>query len=170
MCGQNLLADDAPAVAAFANHLAIALDNARLFAAKQQAYEQLQVSEEKYRAVVQLAADAIVLANAKGAIIAWNAAAQAIFGYEEVEILGQPVTRLMPEPARRKQIQAMADLQAIESDRQPGGYAPGSLTTTIQGDAAGIFLQRGHCLSPQREQKAVTPAVPGLAGNIKAPS
>ncbi|MFQ5578621.1 MAG: PAS domain S-box protein, partial [Anaerolineae bacterium] len=117
VCGQDLTADDVPAVAAFANHLAITLDNARLFAAKQRAYEQLQASEEKYRAVAQLAADAIVLADAEGMIVAWNKAACTIFGYEEEEILGQPVTRLMPGPSRSRHLQAMAHLQATgESD------------------------------------------------------
>lgn len=57
-------------------------------------------SEERYRAVAESANEAIVTANAQGTIIYGNRAAQAIFGYTESQIQGQPLTRLMPERYR----------------------------------------------------------------------
>lgn len=58
-------------------------------------------SEERYRTLFQSAADAIVTADKKGKIIAWNNAAKTIFGYSEREIIGQPLTKLMPELYRK---------------------------------------------------------------------
>jgi PAS domain S-box-containing protein len=52
------------------------------------------------KAVFGSTSDAIVAADAKGRVISWNPAAERIFGYSEEEILGQPLTRLMPEHLR----------------------------------------------------------------------
>jgi adenylate cyclase len=52
-------------------------------------------------AIIRSANDAIVTANAEGAVVTWNPAAERIFGYRESEILGRPLTLLMPERFRR---------------------------------------------------------------------
>jgi PAS domain S-box-containing protein len=64
------------------------------------ARQALTASEERFREVVQTAPDAIVLANGEGAILSWNSAAERLFGYPAVEILGQSLTRIMPERYR----------------------------------------------------------------------
>jgi PAS domain S-box-containing protein len=58
--------------------------------------EALRESESKFRSVTQSAKDAIVSANAAGIIISCNKAFQNLFGYEKQEIIGQPLTVLMP--------------------------------------------------------------------------
>lgn len=60
------------------------------------AEQSLTESEERFRSLVESASDAIVLADAKGIIISWNRAAEELFGYTREEIVGQPLTRLMP--------------------------------------------------------------------------
>ncbi len=57
-------------------------------------------SEEKLRALMETATDAIVAAGADGNIIAWNAAAARIFGYSEDEAVGQPLEIIIPEKFR----------------------------------------------------------------------
>lgn len=57
----------------------------------------LQASMEKWRVVVGTATDAIVLADTGGTIISFNRAAELAFGYQEAEVLGKPLTVLMPE-------------------------------------------------------------------------
>jgi PAS domain S-box-containing protein len=52
------------------------------------------------RSVVQSATDSIVLADGKGHILSWNKAATSVFGYREREVLGKPLTMLMPERYR----------------------------------------------------------------------
>lgn len=60
----------------------------------------LRASEERFRALVESAADAIVLADQNGHIIWWNGAAEQMFGHSKREALGQPLTMLMPERFR----------------------------------------------------------------------
>ena len=69
-------------------------------------------SERRFRSVVQTATDAIVLADGSGNIIAWNRVAQVIFGYREEEVLGQPLTMVMPERYRDAHRQGIARVQA----------------------------------------------------------
>ncbi len=60
----------------------------------------LELSEMKFRSVVQAANDAIISSDSNGKIISWNKGAQTIFGYAEKEVLGEPATILMPEQYR----------------------------------------------------------------------
>lgn len=57
--------------------------------------EALSESEERFRAVVHSASDAIIVLSESGAITSWNRAASALFGYDEREILGQPFAALL---------------------------------------------------------------------------
>lgn len=59
--------------------------------------KEIQQSGERYRAVVDTAADAIVLVDQRGFILSFNRAAETIFGYAEAEVVGQPVNLLMPD-------------------------------------------------------------------------
>ncbi len=56
--------------------------------------------ESILEAIVRSTSDAIVTADAQGQVITWNPAAERIFGYSEDEILGQPLTLLIPERFR----------------------------------------------------------------------
>ena len=64
------------------------------------AREALRYSELRFRSVAQSAVDAIVSSNSKDEIIFWNKAAEHIFGYSEEEVLGKPVTMLIPPRLR----------------------------------------------------------------------
>ena len=61
----------------------------------------LRYSEEPFRAIVDSAADAIVSADATGRIRSWNGAAGRMFGYRADEVIGRPLTILMPEGVRQ---------------------------------------------------------------------
>ncbi|MCW5797868.1 MAG: PAS domain S-box protein [Nitrospira sp.] len=60
----------------------------------------LHASEERFRALVESATDAIVLVDHCGHIIWWNGAAERMFGYSKREALGQSLAMLMPERFR----------------------------------------------------------------------
>ncbi len=62
--------------------------------------EALRESETKFRSVAQSANDGIVSANSRGLIVSWNRGAETIFGYKEEEVVGKPLTVLMPERYR----------------------------------------------------------------------
>lgn len=59
------------------------------------AEEALAESEQRFRSVALLAADAIVLACGQDEIIFWNKAAQAIFGHDQSQALGSPLSALV---------------------------------------------------------------------------
>ncbi|MBI5437648.1 MAG: PAS domain S-box protein [Nitrosomonadales bacterium] len=54
-------------------------------------------SVARYRAITESTAYAIVTANIEGNIVGWNAGAERTFGYTRAEVLGQPLTVLMPQ-------------------------------------------------------------------------
>ena len=67
---------------------------------RKQVEDKLVESERHFRAVTESANDAIVTGAGIGNIVGWNAAAERLFGYTEAEIIGQPLTVLMPERFR----------------------------------------------------------------------
>ncbi len=62
----------------------------------------LRESEARFRAVADSANEGIITADGQGIIVYWNKAASTIFGYAEAEIVGQPLTKLMPEEPREE--------------------------------------------------------------------
>ena len=58
-------------------------------------------SEERYRVVVETANDAVVSADESGAIQFANPATMRVFGYDPTELIGKPLTVLMPEFMRK---------------------------------------------------------------------
>ena len=59
-----------------------------------------QYSEERYRLVLETASDAVISMDDLGIIRAANPAIRRIFGYEPQEVIGNPMTILMPEYLR----------------------------------------------------------------------
>ncbi len=57
--------------------------------------------------------------DAQGVISFWNPGATRLFGYEEAEILGQPISRLIP-PAQREEAQAL--LRRVAETGPVSGY------------------------------------------------
>jgi PAS domain S-box-containing protein len=57
-------------------------------------------SEERYRVVVETASDAVVSIDDKGSIVFANPACATSFGYDPAELVGKPLTLLMPEYMR----------------------------------------------------------------------
>ncbi len=53
--------------------------------------------DQSLEAVIASSPDAIVTSDARGCIVTWNPAAERIFGFASQDILGQPLTRLIPE-------------------------------------------------------------------------
>jgi PAS domain S-box-containing protein len=58
-------------------------------------------SEERYRVLVETANDAVLSADETGTIRFANSATSRIFGYDSTELIGKPLTMLMPEFTRK---------------------------------------------------------------------
>jgi RNA polymerase sigma factor (sigma-70 family) len=68
---------------------------------RRHAEEDLRSSEERHRVIVEAAHDAVVSMDERGVILLANASTRRIFGYDPVEIVGKPMTVLMPEMMRK---------------------------------------------------------------------
>src|SRR5215213_8662748 len=71
----------------------------KLFAHRQVG-DELKKSEARYRTVLDAAFDAIVTITPDGIVRWFNGGAERIFGYRAEEVIGQPLTLLMPERYR----------------------------------------------------------------------
>ncbi|HUB81657.1 MAG TPA: PAS domain S-box protein [Bryobacteraceae bacterium] len=98
-----------------ANQASIGLQEARLLSEQRQlaseldrrvaqrtaelaaANEELRSSEERHRLVVETANDSVISMDESGRILFANPATTKIFGYEPIELVGRPLTVLMPE-------------------------------------------------------------------------
>jgi PAS domain S-box-containing protein len=62
-----------------------------------EAEEALRTSEEKFRAISESAGDATISIDTQGKIVFWNRVAETVFGYSANEMIGKPMTLIMPE-------------------------------------------------------------------------
>ena len=57
--------------------------------------------EQRYRVMVETASDAVVCIDESGAILLANPATAKVFGYDPADLIGKPLTMLMPEYLRK---------------------------------------------------------------------
>jgi four helix bundle protein len=69
----------------------------------------LSESEKRFRSLVESAGDAIIVGDGHGLILSWNRSASTLFGYDDEEVIGQPLTLLMPARYRHAYEQGLAD-------------------------------------------------------------
>jgi len=106
-----------------------------------------------FETIIRKAADAIVYADADGAIRFWNAAAERIFGYAATEAIGQSLDIIIPEKLRgrhwegyRRVMQTgqsrygAGDLLAVPAQRKDGTRISVEFTIVPVHDGGGQML------------------------------
>jgi diguanylate cyclase (GGDEF)-like protein/PAS domain S-box-containing protein len=89
---------------------------------------ELEISSERFRAIGEHALDAIIILDAKGEAVYWNAAAEHTFGYRSDEILGRNLHKMLaPDRYREKAMERYAHFANTGEDD--------SLGKTVQLDA-----------------------------------
>ena len=64
--------------------------------------ENLKHNEERFRSVVETATDAIISIDSNGRICFINSSSCKMFGYRQTEVIGKPLSLLLPDSHRRK--------------------------------------------------------------------
>lgn len=127
-------------VAGIAAHAAIAIDNSRLLRAAQAEIEQHRRAEQVERrlaAIVESCDDAIISKDLNGVIQTWNRGAERLFGYEPEQVIGKPITILIPEdrqheePAILERIRRGERVEHYETVRQRKDGSPLEISLTI---------------------------------------
>jgi PAS domain S-box-containing protein len=125
------------------------------------------------RAVVHLAAivmsseDAIISKNLQGIVTSWNGAAERLFGYTADEMIGQPVSRLIPSDLQDEEtgiLQRIGRGESIEQYetirvRKNGTAFPISLTVSPLIDLHGRIIGASKIARNITEQKRVEEAL-----------
>ena len=93
-------------------HLAITRD----ITERKLAVEALRESEERYRVVSETASEAIITIDESSKILFVNPSTEQIFGYSAQEMLGEPLTMLMPE--YRRHVQRSGLNRYVETSQQ----------------------------------------------------
>lgn len=85
--------------------------------------KQAQELQARLAAIVESSSDAVMSKSLEGHIESWNKSAELMFGYSSEDIIGQPVTRILPTDRRAEesilieQIKAGIRIQQFESVR-----------------------------------------------------
>jgi diguanylate cyclase (GGDEF)-like protein/PAS domain S-box-containing protein len=88
--------------------------------ALEQAIQERTAFEARLQAIVDAALDAIVAADSRGIVLAWNQAAQRMFGFSEAEIVGRPLTTIMPASFHAAHAAGLARFAASGTSRLAG--------------------------------------------------
>jgi PAS domain S-box-containing protein len=119
--------------------------------------------EERFRlaAIVESSEDAIISKNLDGIITSWNAGAERLFGYTAEEIVGQPISRLMPPEQMNDMTEILGKIRLgqrvehFESVRlsKHGEHIPVSLSVSPIRDGTGRIIGAAKIARDITEQK-----------------
>ncbi|MBA2580644.1 MAG: EAL domain-containing protein [Thermoleophilaceae bacterium] len=156
--GRRYDAEDLAFAEEFATRCALAVDNARLYAAALD-------SEERFRLLVEGVSDyAILTLDGEGRVTSWNAGAESIYGYSAEEIVGRPMACVYPSEeaeggGQERALRLAAERGSVEEDgwrvRKDGSRFYVNAVTTAQRDEAGALRGFSKITRDVTEQRRV---------------
>ncbi|HJU00876.1 MAG TPA: PAS domain S-box protein [Actinomycetes bacterium] len=87
---------------------------------RRRAAEALAASQEQFAAVTDAAVDAIVSADSSGRVLTWNRGAERLFGWTSAEMVGRPLTVIIPERFRALHSDGIARVRRTGSSKLAG--------------------------------------------------
>jgi two-component system, LuxR family, sensor kinase FixL len=87
---------------------------------RRRAEEALRASQARFQAVTEAAVDAIVSADSAGRLLTWNGGAERMFGWTAEEIVGRPLTVIIPERFRALHEEGIARVRRTGRSRLAG--------------------------------------------------
>ncbi|MEM9457934.1 MAG: PAS domain S-box protein [Myxococcota bacterium] len=106
---------------------------------------QLERQQARFSSVIASTQDAFIFIDHRARVLAFNAAAERIFGYSASEVVGQKVDMLMPEPYRQEhdgyieryertgEARAIGRIRTVQGQRSCGEIFPIELSVTKVG-------------------------------------
>lgn len=80
----------------------------------------IELAEIKFRGLLEFAPDSVIIVNSEGKIILINTQAEKMFGYNQDELIGEPIEVLIPERLREAHIRHRRDYYANPQMRPMG--------------------------------------------------
>jgi two-component system, LuxR family, sensor kinase FixL len=87
---------------------------------RRRAEEALAASQERFQSVTEAAYDAIVSADSSGRLLTWNSGAERMFGWAADEIIGAPLTVIIPERFRQLHEEGIARVRRTGKSKLAG--------------------------------------------------
>ena len=112
------------------------------------ARKKTEAATSRLAAIVESSDDAIVTKDIDGIITSWNSGAEKIFGYAEEEIIGKPITLLIPADRQHEEVSILERIRRGERvepydtvrQRKHGSLIDISVTVSSVRDAAGKII------------------------------
>lgn len=108
-------------------------------------------------AIVESSDDAIVSKTLEGIVTSWNESAERIFGYSEEEMIGQPISKIIP-------VDRLEEEPRILDQLKNGKHVPHFETKRVRKD--GILLDISLTLSPIKNAEGVIIGASKIARDI----
>jgi PAS domain S-box-containing protein len=126
--------------------------------------------------IVESSEDAIISKDMDGNIITWNDAAERIFGYQEREILGQHIFRIVPAKLQAQENEILECLRRGEAVRQyetlrsakNGSTIPVSLTISPLKDSTGRIVGASSIVRDITKRKQAEQALEKAKADLQA--
>ena len=123
--------------------------------------KRVEVAAARLAAIVESSDDAIVGKDLSGIITSWNAGAEKNFGYSAQEIVGQPITRLIPPDRLHEEVEILDRIRRGESVRnfdtvrlrKDGSVIPVSVTVSAIKDPTGKIIGASKVARDITDQK-----------------
>jgi PAS domain S-box-containing protein len=122
-------------------------------------WQEAEVAESFLGALVESAQDAIISKNLDGIVTTWNPAAEKLFGYSSQEIVGKPITILIPENLSEEEPQI---LKRIRRGERIDHYE------TVRRKKDGTVIHVAQTISPIRDTLGRVIGVSNLTRDITA--
>ena len=127
-------------------------------------------------AIVESSDDAIVSKDLNGIVMSWNKAAERIFGYKAEEIIGQPITLIIPPELQDDELLILSKIKAggrVEHfqtvrRRRDGSLVDVSLTISPVKDQSGTIIGAAKIARDVTEEKKAEQAALRLAAIVES--
>lgn len=110
--------------------------------------EELEEARAHLAAIVESSEDAVVSKTLDGVVTSWNVAAERLFGLTAEEMIGQPITRIIPQDLQHEEVEILSKLrrgeriERFETTRlhKEGHRLEISLTVSPVRDSTGVIV------------------------------